>query len=140
MSKKARNYTSDILDELLSEITSEEQRRTDKRMLLAARIDDAMKAKGWRKGDLAREMNKQPSIITRWLSGTNNFESDTIFELEDKLGIKLINVEEKPREQTLHFHLNVSQKVTTEKYGDRVNDLKQTYSYAAWVGNNPGSC
>ncbi|HAH22811.1 MAG TPA: hypothetical protein DCL77_03445 [Prolixibacteraceae bacterium] len=139
MSKKARNYTSDILDELLSEITSEEQRKTDKRMLLAARIDDAMKAKGWRKGDLAREMNKQPSIITRWLSGTNNFETDTIFELEDKLGIKLINVEEKPREQIVRFHLSVSQKVTTEKYSDRINDAKPTYTYAAWE-NNLVSC
>jgi len=140
MSKKARNYTSDILDELLSEITSEEQRRTDKRMLLAARIDDAMKAKGWRKGDLAREMNKQPSIITRWLSGTNNFETDTIFELEDKLGIKLINTEEKPREQILYFHLNVSQMINTEEYVDRFNEPKSINSYASWFGNNYGRC
>ena len=139
MSKKARNYTSDLLDELLSEITPQEQRRTDKRMLLAARIDDAMKAQGWRKGDLAREMNKQPSIITRWLSGTHNFESDTLFELEDKLGIKLMNVEERQREQTLHFHLNVSQKVTTVKYGDRINDPKPINSYAEW-NNNLISC
>jgi len=140
MSKKARNYTSSILDELLSEITPEEQRITDKRMLLAARIDDAMKAKGWRKGDLAREMNKQPSIITRWLSGTNNFESDTIFELEDKLGIKLINVEENRREQILYFHLNITQKVNTEECLDIVKEPKQNHTYAAWEVNNSGSC
>lgn len=140
MSKKARNYSSDILDELLSEITPEEQRRTDKRMLLAARIDDAMKAKGWKKGDLAREMDKQPSIITRWLSGTNNFESDTIFELEDKLGIKLINVEEKQRAQVLHFHLNLTQKVNTEECLDIIMESKQNHPYTAWEVNSPGSC
>jgi ribosome-binding protein aMBF1 (putative translation factor) len=65
MSKKARNYTSDILDGLLSEITPEEQRRTDKRMLLALKIEKAMKAKNWKKGDLAREMNKKPLVITQ---------------------------------------------------------------------------
>jgi ribosome-binding protein aMBF1 (putative translation factor) len=140
MSKKARNYSSDILDELLSEITPEEQRRTDKRMLLAARIEDAMKAKGWKKGDLAIAMDKQPSIITRWLSGTNNFESDTLFELEDKLGIKLINIEEKQKEQILHFHFNLTQKVNTEECIDIIKEPKQNHPYAAWEVNSPGSC
>lgn len=116
MSKKARNYTSDILDELLSEITPEEQRRTDKRMLLAARIDDAMKAKGWKKGDLAREMNKQPSVITRWLSGTNNFESDTLFDIERVLGINLITLKDSPKEQVIRYHVIVSEKVVTTLY------------------------
>lgn len=140
MSKKARNYESDILAELLSEITPEEQRKTDKRMLLAARIDDAMKAKGWKKGDLAREMNKQPSVITRWLSGTNNFESDTLFELEEKLGINLVNVGEKQREQILHFHINLTQKVNTEECLDIIKEPRQNHPYAAWEVNNQGSC
>jgi len=138
--KKAEIYESDFLSDLLSEISSQEQEKTDKRMLLAARIDDAMKKKGWRKIDLAKEMKQQPSVITKWLSGTHNFNSDTLFDLEYHLEAKFINTEEKPREQTLHFHFNVSQKVTSDKYVDRVNDLNQTYPYAAWVGNNPVSC
>ena len=140
MKKTAEKYESDLLSELLSEISPQEQAKTNKRMLLAARIDDAMKAKGWKKGDLAREMNKQPSIITRWLSGTNNFESDTLFELEDKLGIKLINVEEKQREQILHFHFNLTQKVNTEECLDIIKEPKQNQPYAAWEVNSPGSC
>jgi ribosome-binding protein aMBF1 (putative translation factor) len=139
MSKKARNYTSDILDELLSEITPEEQRKTDKRMLLAAKIDDAMKAKGWRKGDLAREMQKQPSVITRWLSGTHNFETDTLFELEDKLGINLVNIGEKRNEQVLHFHLNLTQKVNTNERSGNA-EPKLSYPYASWEVCNPGMC
>ena len=123
MSKKARNYTSDILDELLSEITPEEQRRTDKRMLLAARIDDAMKAKGWKKGDLAREMNKQPSVITRWLSGTNNFESDTLFDIERVLGINLITIKDSPKEQVIRYHVIVSEKVVTTAYSPNAGFL-----------------
>ncbi len=140
MNTKARNHKSDILDELLSEITPEEQRITEKRMLLAARIEDAMKVKGWKKGDLAREMNKQPSIITRWLSGTHNFESDTLFELEEKLGINLITVQERHKEQILHFHLNISQAIKTDDCLNMANETKPNYSIAVRATTNQASC
>lgn len=115
MSNKARNYTSDILDELLSEITPEEQRRTDKRMLLALKIEKAMKAKNWKKGDLAREMNKKPSVITKWLSGTHNFESNTLFELEEKLGITLVALEEKKQVPALFYQFTVQTTVKSDQ-------------------------
>lgn len=140
MDKKARIHTSDILDKLLSEISPEEQRITGKRMLLAARIDDAMKAKGWRKGDLAREMNKQPSVITRWLSGTHNFESDTLFELEEKLGIDLVNVQERKSEQILHFHVNLTQKVKTGECTHMINEPETKYPNVVWAATFQGSC
>ena len=115
MSNKARNYTSDILDELLSEITFEEQRRTDKRMLLALKIEKAMKAKNWKKGDLAREMNKKPSVITKWLSGTHNFELNTLFELEEKLGITLVALEEKKQVPTGYYQVTVQSIVNSNQ-------------------------
>lgn len=118
MSNKARNYTSDILDELLSEITPEEQRRTDKRMLLALKIEKAMKAKNWKKGDLAREMNKKPSVITKWLSGTHNFESNTFFELEEKLGITLVALEEKKQVPALFYQFTVQSTIMTDSLDD----------------------
>ena len=118
MSNKARNYTSDILDELLSEITHEEQRRTDKRMLLALKIEKAMKAKNWKKGDLAREMNKKPSVITKWLSGTHNFESNTLFELEEKLGITLVALEEKKQVPALFYQFTVQSTIMTDSLDD----------------------
>lgn len=118
MSNKARNYTSDILDELLSEITPEEQRRTDKRMLLALKIEKAMKAKNWKKGDLAREMNKKPSVITKWLSGTHNFESNTLFELEEKLGITLVALEEKKQVPALFYQFTVQSTIMTDSLDD----------------------
>lgn len=115
MSNKARNYTSDILDGLLSEITPEEQRRTDKRMLLALKIEKAMKAKEWKKGDLASEMNKKPSVITKWLSGTHNFESNTLFELEEKLGITLVALEEKRQAPTVFYQFTVQSTVKSDQ-------------------------
>jgi ribosome-binding protein aMBF1 (putative translation factor) len=140
MIKKAREYSSPILESILSEIDPKEQIKCDKRMMLAIKIEEAMLAKGWKKGDLAREMNKQPSIITRWLSGTNNFESDTLFELEEKLGINLINVQEKQREQIMHFHLNLTQKIKTDDYINIINEPGPNYSNAVWAFNNQGGC
>lgn len=139
MTNKARNYTSEILDELLSEITPREQEKTDKRMMLAVKIEKAMRAKRWKKGDLAREMKKQPSIITRWLSGTHNFEVDTLFDLEYHLGIKLVIVEEKQREQVLNFHINLTQKINAKESVDIINEPKPNYPYASWEIHNSGT-
>jgi transcriptional regulator with XRE-family HTH domain len=114
MSKRAENYTSGILSKLMSEISPEEQAKTDKRMLLALKIANAMKAKGWKKGDLAREMNQQPSVITKWFSGTHNFTSDTLFDLEFKLGVRLISVEEKIIMPSIVYHVMVQSIIKSE--------------------------
>jgi transcriptional regulator with XRE-family HTH domain len=115
MNKQARNYTSNILDELMSEITPLEQKRTDKQMLLALKIEKAMKEKNWKKGDLAREMNKQPSIITKWLSGTHNFESNTLFELEEKLGITLVALDGKKQTPPVYYKVTVQSTVKSDQ-------------------------
>src|SRR5882762_6516885 len=95
--KRAEEHTSKVLDDLLKEITPQEQQRTENKMQLAAKIDDARLAKGWSQTKFAEEMGKQPSEISKWLSGTHNFTSDTLWDIEAKLGVKLISLrEEKP--------------------------------------------
>ena len=130
--KKARNYTSKLIDDLLDEITPEEQEITDKRMLLAARIDDAIKAKGWKQKDFASAMNKVPSEISKWLSGTHNFNSDTLFEIERVLSIKLINLPETANEQVFVFKINVTSaaKMTIP---ESFSDLLNTIPSEKWV-------
>jgi len=93
--KRAQNHTSKVLDGLANEITPREQARTENRMLLALKIDDARKAKGWSKQVFANEMMQQPSVISKWLSGTHNFTADTLWDIEDKLGVELIAVKER---------------------------------------------
>jgi len=59
-------------------------------MLIAAKIDDAIKAKNWKKKDLLEAMGrKNPSLVTKWLSGTHNFTVDTLVELKMKITEKL---------------------------------------------------
>lgn len=87
-----------LLDELLQEITPREQARTRNRMMLAARLADALTAKGWTQRQLAEKLGKNSSEISKWLSGTHNFTTDTLSDLEDVLGVKLLYVkEEQPR-------------------------------------------
>lgn len=97
--KSTKEKMRSPLDELLDEISPIEQKKTDTRMLLAARIYDAMLAKGWNNNDLMKALGRNtPSIITKWLSGTHNFTTDTLVELESALGISLLNLRpERPK-------------------------------------------
>lgn len=86
---KAENYENNILNDILDEVTPSELLKVEKRMLLACKISDGIKAKGWKKNDFARALKKRPSEITKWLSGTHNFNIDTLFDIETILDISL---------------------------------------------------
>jgi ribosome-binding protein aMBF1 (putative translation factor) len=65
-------------------------------MIIAARIATALHEKGWNKVKLAAELKKSPSLATRWLSGTHNFTVETLREIQQVLGIHLLNLEMQP--------------------------------------------
>jgi transcriptional regulator with XRE-family HTH domain len=79
--KKAKKYTSSVINQLLGEITPVEKLQTNTKMTLAARLDDLITARGWGKSEFAEKVNKNPSEITKWLSGTQNFTIDTLAEI-----------------------------------------------------------
>lgn len=79
--KTARKYTSPVINQLLGEITPVEKLQTNTKMTLAARLDDLINARGWGKSEFAEKVNKNPSEITKWLSGTQNFTIDTLAEI-----------------------------------------------------------
>jgi ribosome-binding protein aMBF1 (putative translation factor) len=84
-----------ILDNLLAEITPEQQARTDRKMRIASIINDAMKAKGLGKKQFADKIGRKPSEITKWLSGTHNFTIETIADIERVLGVRILNLKSK---------------------------------------------
>lgn len=81
MNKSARKHSSPLLKELLSKVTSVEKLQTSTKMTLAVRLDDLIQEKGWNKSEFAEKVNKNPSEITKWLSGTQNFTVDTLSEI-----------------------------------------------------------
>jgi transcriptional regulator with XRE-family HTH domain len=80
-----------LLNELLESITPEEQAKTDKKMILTTKIANAIKAKGLKKSEFAETLGKQPSEISKWLSGTHNFTIDTLMDIERVLSIQLLD-------------------------------------------------
>ncbi|MCK4921827.1 MAG: helix-turn-helix transcriptional regulator [Bacteroidales bacterium] len=112
MNKKAKNYQSSIIDNLLNEISPKEQKQTERKMLLATRIDLAMKERGMKKGQLAKALGKNPSEISKWLSGTHNFTTETLWEIGDILGVSFINLEKEKQDQVIYVaNTFVSQQV-----------------------------
>lgn len=89
---KARKVSSPLLKSLLDE-NSKHYRMVERRMRLAGFIADLIEEKGWTKGEFARRMGKQPSVISKWLSGTHNFTIETLWEIEEIIGIKIISME-----------------------------------------------
>lgn len=79
---------------------------TQRGQLLAKKIEMAMKQKRYNRQQFAGIMGVQPSIITRWLSGNHNFTVETLFEIEDHLGIQLIAIE-RPVYKQMNFHMVV---------------------------------
>lgn len=89
------DFDYSVYNALESKITTKDQQETDNRMRLAKRISTALKAKGWKQIDLSRALNdKDPAIISRWLSGTHSFTIETLWEIENALEIELISLSE----------------------------------------------
>lgn len=104
--KKSKNKSS--LENILDEISPEQQARTDNRMMLAASIADAMNAKGWNNKMLMEALGKKnPSEITRWLSGTHNFTTDTLTDLGRVLDRDFFNFTSKKEQVIQQINLSV---------------------------------
>ncbi|NPA42971.1 MAG: helix-turn-helix transcriptional regulator [Chlorobi bacterium] len=66
---------------------------TDYSMGIAAAVGEELKRRGLTQKDLARQLNKSESEISKWLSGTHNFTLRSIAKLSAALGKKLIFTE-----------------------------------------------
>jgi ribosome-binding protein aMBF1 (putative translation factor) len=90
---KARDYSSEQLRRVQARRDPAQTARTHTRMQLAAKISDAMRASKVSKSQLAAQLDQQPSVVTKWLSGTHNFTVDTLTDIGRVLGINLFSVE-----------------------------------------------
>lgn len=106
--KTARTHTSEVLDDFFSVKDKKQYDKTEKNMRLAVRIEEAMKKNGYNKVQFAQAMQVQPSMVTRWLSGTHNFTLDTLYDIEKFLSICIVNVIEPPLIELIdHLHITV---------------------------------
>ena len=98
---RKRDSKNSIISRIINRIDPVTKAQTRTKMNISAMIDDAMKEKGWSKTDLMEKMGKKnPSTVSRWLSGTNNFTVDTLVELSLLLDIKLVAMYEEKKEES----------------------------------------
>ncbi len=90
--KTPKKYTSGILANLLDKISDEQQHVVDRKMMIAQKIYLVMQQKNISKKQLAEMLEVQPSVVTKWLSGTHNFTLETLARIEHTLGVDLLNV------------------------------------------------
>lgn len=118
-----KKLNSPLLNNLLKDIDPVDQAKTDAKMELAAKIAQAMIAKNWKKKDLLEAIGKDnPSIITKWLSGTHNFTVETLIDLEKALDIRLIDREFK-QVPIMEYRINVSSSMDNSGPFSYINDI-----------------
>lgn len=83
-----------------------------RRMRIAIQIAEAMEVQHVSKKELAQMMGRQPSEITKWLSGDQNFTSDTLAELSYYLHAKITG--EAPEISYPYLSITYSQSITME--------------------------
>jgi transcriptional regulator with XRE-family HTH domain len=94
-------------------------------MQISARIADFMEIRKWNKTMLAKEIGKNPSEITKWLSGTHNFTIDVLSDITFTFGVKLNDLFTKAEEQSysmkpfvVHRKVETSKIESTETFED----------------------
>jgi transcriptional regulator with XRE-family HTH domain len=93
MKKTARIYESTVLDEFVALEDTELTASLEKKMLLAAKIHEALQAQKIGNRAFAERLNVSPSLVTKWLSGQHNFTVDTLVKIERVLDIELLTTQ-----------------------------------------------
>ncbi|MBN8720076.1 MAG: helix-turn-helix transcriptional regulator [Sediminibacterium magnilacihabitans] len=107
------DYFSPIFGDLQSKISAEQQEETNYKMKLAAKIYQAMKARGMNQTQFAVAMGeRQVSLISRWLSGTHNFTISTLIAVQRVLDITLLDVETTKSQPVVQIKLSVSSPIS----------------------------
>lgn len=91
------------LDKIIAQRDEKEYQKVKSRMMIAAKIADAMKERGITQKQLAGMLGKKPSEISRLLTGNHNFSHDTLFEIQQAVGVKLLNAEPDTKANTTWF-------------------------------------
>jgi ribosome-binding protein aMBF1 (putative translation factor) len=88
--EKEGNMITDWLDQYGN---PEIEKFIEKNLAITEKVRLAMENKGWKSQDLAKAMNKNPSEVSKWLTGMHNLTLKSIIKMEVALGIDLMHTE-----------------------------------------------
>lgn len=99
----------DAFDRIAARTPKDSKIFVSKSLDVADRIDAIMKKQGKNQKDLAKLLNKTPSEISKWLSGTHNFTLKSIAKIEAALDSSILEVtKNKQEEKTVRYALTVT--------------------------------
>lgn len=78
--------------EMVSQVPPEIKKEIDLSFAISNKIVALMQERGLSKKQLAEQLGKRPSEITRWLSGQHNFTVSTLAMLSAFFGKSIISV------------------------------------------------
>jgi transcriptional regulator with XRE-family HTH domain len=128
---KPKKVSSPLIQKILEEANPLHKIQNNNRIALACRIDELIKANGYNNSTFAKKLGKQPSVITKWLSGTHNFTMDTLDEIAYHLGVESLHLFQPQQTQTIYQKtIQVVTKIAEE-------DLKYNCNSAENNASNP---
>lgn len=101
------------------------ERFVDKNLAIVEKVRMAMEQREWKSQDLALAMEKSPSEVSKWLSGTHNLTLRSIVKMEMALGVELINMNAGKEIQYVQIGV-VSSRGLSEKH---IHYEESTYLY-----------
>jgi plasmid maintenance system antidote protein VapI len=105
---------NNIIDTWLKENGRPEiEKLVEKNMAIANKIYEMLEKRGLKAADLARLLDKKPSEISKWLTGTHTFTTKTITKIETVLGEDIIHIE--AQKEIVYLKVYVNQDVDLEE-------------------------
>ena len=117
---RARQYDSPIIKRISEQIPEELSDLIGRRMGLAVKIAETLRLRGLTNQEFAFMMGKKPSEVSRWLSGTHNFTTETLWQMERILNVQILTSSPaeahvvKEQEELKDFIANEVQKALTK--------------------------
>lgn len=113
---------NNIIDNWFNENGNPEiARLVEKNLALTEKINSILKERGIKKGEFAEMLGKNPSEVSKWLSGAHNLTMKSINKMEFVLGVDLINIE--PITEVKYIYLGSIQGGELE---DAINDYEDS--------------
>lgn len=88
---RPRKHRSLVVEEIKKQMNPLASARSKKKLIIASKIAEALDKNEMKRIDLAAQLGKEPSNVTRWTKGDHNFSVDMLSDLEEVLGISLLS-------------------------------------------------
>lgn len=100
---------------------SEIAKLVEKNLAIANKIHEMLEKRGLKAADLARMLNKQPSEISKWLTGTHTFTTKTVTKIETVLGEDIIHIE--PQKEYVYFKVMIQNEALEEEVQFQISEV-----------------